>query len=106
MSNNLLIWRNGAFSFLDIKHPRLSKSKDQKTKPFNKTFNQTLTETMNTYDGTNYVYDGSDDIIMTEADMLKKFTAQEKYKLLKQVLTIKKRNNLEILRENIKKRSP
>ena len=78
MSNNLLIWRNGAFSFLDIKHPRLRKSKDQKTKPFN----QTLTETMNTYDGTNYVYYESDDTIMTEADMLKKFTAQENINFL------------------------
>jgi hypothetical protein len=37
---------------------------------------------MNTYDGTNYVYYESDDTIMTEADMLKKFTAQENINFL------------------------
>ena len=47
----------------------MSKSKENKTK----TFNQNLTETMNTYDGTNYIYDGSDDTINTEEEMRKKF---------------------------------
>ena len=52
----------------------MSKSKDQKTKqPFNKTFNEAFTEASNTYDGTNYVYDGVDNTIMTESEMLKKF---------------------------------
>ena len=37
---------------------------------------------MNTYDGTNYVYYESDDTIMTEADMLKKFTAQENINII------------------------
>jgi len=47
----------------------MSKSKENKTK----TFNQNLTETINTYDGTNYIYDGSDDTINTEEEMRKKF---------------------------------
>ena len=47
----------------------MSKSKESKTK----TLNQSLTETMNTYDGTNYIYDGSDDTINTEEEMRKKF---------------------------------
>ena len=47
----------------------MNKSKENKTK----TFNQNLTETINTYDGTNYIYDGSDDTINTEEEMRKKF---------------------------------
>ena len=52
----------------------MSKSKESKTK----TLNQSLTETMNTYDGTNYIYDGSDDTINTEQDMIKKYTPKPK----------------------------
>jgi len=52
----------------------MNKSKDKKTKPFNKTFNQTLVEVSNTYDGTNYIYDGLDDTINTEQDMIKKYS--------------------------------
>jgi hypothetical protein len=33
---------------------------------------------MNTYDGTNYVYDGSDDTINTEQEMIKKYTPKPK----------------------------
>ncbi len=39
-----------------------------------KTLNKTLTETMNTYDGNNYIYDGSDDTINTEQEMIKKYS--------------------------------
>ena len=52
----------------------MSKSKDNKTK----STNQLLTESMNTYDGTNYVYDGSDDTINTEQEMIKKYTPKPK----------------------------
>jgi len=47
----------------------MNKSDQKKTK----TFNQNITEAMNTYDGTNYVYDGSDDTINTEEEMRKKY---------------------------------
>ena len=47
----------------------MTKSNQKKTK----TFNQNLTENINTYDGTNYIYDGSDDTINTEEEMRKKF---------------------------------
>ena len=47
----------------------MSKSDQKKTK----STNELLTESMNTYDGTNYVYDGSDDTINTEQDMINKF---------------------------------
>ena len=62
----------------------MNKSKDQKTKK-PRTWNEAIVEASNTYDGTNYVYDGADDTIMTESEMLKKFTAQEKYEMLKKV---------------------
>ena len=48
----------------------MSKSKKANTKPFN--FNKEFVKVSNTYDNTNYIYDGSDDTINTEADMLKK----------------------------------
>jgi len=48
----------------------MNKSDQKKTK----TFNQNITEAMNTYDGTNYVYDGSDDTINTEEEMRKKYS--------------------------------
>ena len=43
----------------------MSKSDQKNTK----TLNQTMTETMNKYDGTIYMYDGSDVTINTEAVM-------------------------------------
>jgi hypothetical protein len=48
----------------------MSKLKENKTK----TGTQILMENMNKYDGTNYVYDGSDDTINTEEEMIKKYT--------------------------------
>ena len=48
----------------------MNKSNQKKTKSLNKT----LTETMNTYDGSNYIYDGSDDTINTEQEMIKKYS--------------------------------
>tara|TARA_R100001086_G_scaffold111957_1_gene57104 strand:+ start:466 stop:918 length:453 start_codon:yes stop_codon:yes gene_type:complete len=48
----------------------MNKSNQKKTKSLNKT----LTETMNTYDGNNYIYDGSDDTINTEQEMIKKYS--------------------------------
>ncbi len=47
----------------------MSKSKENKTKTFNKSF----VEASNKFDDTNYVYDGSDDTINTEEEMRKKF---------------------------------
>ena len=47
----------------------MSKSKENKTKTFNKSF----IEASNKFDDTNYVYDGSDDTINTEEEMRKKF---------------------------------
>ena len=52
----------------------MSKLKENKTK----TGAQILMENMNKYDGTNYVYDGSDDTINTEEEMIKKYTPKPK----------------------------
>ena len=52
----------------------MSKLKENKTK----TGAQILMENMNKYDGTNYVYDGSDDTINTEQEMIKKYTPKPK----------------------------
>ena len=77
----------------------MSKSKESKTK----TLNQSLTETMNTYDGTNYIYDGSDDTINTEQDMIKKYTPKPKvqtWDLMKQTAREEaKKGNYKDLRE-------
>ena len=84
----------------------MTKSKDQKTKqPFNKTFNEAFTEASNTYDGTNYVYDGVDNTIMTESEMLKKFTAQEKYELLKKVANNQEKKEFRDIEKKYKKKS-
>jgi hypothetical protein len=48
----------------------MNKSNQKKTKSLNKI----MTETMNTYDGNNYIYDGSDDTINTEQEMIKKYS--------------------------------
>ena len=77
----------------------MSKSKESKTK----TLNQSLTETMNTYDGSNYIYDGSDDTINTEQDMIKKYTPKPKvqtWDLMKQTAREEaKKGNYKDLRE-------
>ena len=70
-----------------------------------KTLNQTMTETMNKYDGTNYIYDGSDDTINTEADMKKKFTAQDNYKLLKSVANNQEKKQFRDIERKYKKKS-
>ena len=75
----------------------MSKSKENKTK----TFNQNLTETINTYDGTNYIYDGSDDTINTEEEMRKKFKPKVlTWDLMKQdARAAAKKGNYKALRE-------
>ena len=84
----------------------MSKSKENKTKkPLDKTFNEAFTEASNTYDGTNYVYDGADDTIMTESEMLKKFTAQEKYELLKKVANNQEKKEFRDIEKKYKKKS-
>ena len=79
----------------------MSKSDRKNTK----TLNQTMTETMNKYDGTNYIYDGSDDTINTEADMKKKFTAQDNYKLLKSVANNQEKKQFRDIERKYKKKS-
>ena len=81
----------------------MSKSKKANTKPFN--FNKEFVKVSNTDDNTNYIYDGSDDTINTEADMLKKFTAQEKYKLYKQVANNQEKKEFRDIERKYKKKS-
>ena len=52
----------------------MSKSKENKTKTFTKSF----IEASNKFDDTNYVYDGSDDTINTEEEMRKKFKPNDR----------------------------
>ena len=79
----------------------MSKSKDQKTKPLL----QKLTEGMNKYEGTNYIYDGSYNTINTEAEMKKKFTAQDNYKLLKSVANNQEKKEFRDIERKYKKKS-
>ena len=79
----------------------MNKSKQNKTKPLL----QKLTEKMNKYDGTNYIYDGSDNTINTEADMKKKFSAQEKYRLYKQVANNQEKKEFRDIERKYKKKS-
>ena len=79
----------------------MSKSKDQKTKPLL----QKLTEGMNKYEGTNYIYDGSENTINTEAEMKKKFTAQDNYKLLKSVANNQEKKEFRDIERKYKKKS-
>ena len=79
----------------------MSKSKDQKTKPLL----QKLTEGMNKYEGTNYIYDGSDNTINTEAEMKKKFTAQEKYRMYKQFANNQEKKEFRDIERKYKKKS-
>ena len=80
----------------------MNKSKQNKTKPLL----QKLTEGMNKYEGTNYIYDGSDDTINTEADMKKKFTAQDNYKLLKSVANNQEKKQFRDIERKYKKKTP
>ena len=79
----------------------MNKSKQNKTKPLL----QKLTEKMNKYDGTNYIYDGSDNTINTEADMKKKFSAQEKYRMYKQVANNQEKKEFRDIERKYKKKS-
>ena len=79
----------------------MSKSKENKTKPLL----QKLTEGMNKYEGTNYIYDGSDNTINTEAEMKKKFTAQDNYKLLKSVANNQEKKEFRDIERKYKKKS-
>ena len=79
----------------------MSKSKDQKTNPLL----QKLTEGMNKYEGTNYIYDGSDNTINTEAEMKKKFTAQDNYRLLKSVANNQEKKEFRDIERKYKKKS-
>ena len=54
----------------------MNKSKDQKTKK-PRTWNEAIVEASNTYDGTNYIYDGLDDTINTEQDMIRKYSKSQ-----------------------------
>ena len=82
----------------------MTKSKDQKTKK-PRTWNEAIVEASNTYDGTNYIYDGADDTIMTESEMLKKFTAQEKYEMLKKVANNQEKKEFREIERKYKKKS-
>ena len=79
----------------------MNKSKQNKTKPLL----QKLTEGMNKYEGTNYIYDGSDNTINTEADMKKKFSAQEKYRMYKQVANNQEKKEFRDIERKYKKKS-
>ena len=79
----------------------MNKSKQNKTKPLL----QKLTEGMNKYEGTNYIYDGSDNTINTEAEMKKKFTAQDNYKLLKSVANNQEKKEFRDIERKYKKKS-
>ena len=71
----------------------MSKLKENKTK----TGAQILMENMNKYDGTNYVYDGSDDTINTEEEMIKKYTPKPRvqtWDLMKQTANKKELREL------------
>ena len=79
----------------------MSKLKDNKTKPLISV--EKLTESINKYDGTNYIYDGSDDTINTEEEMKKKYTSKPKvqtWDLMKQTARAEaKKGNYKELRE-------
>ena len=88
----------------------MNKSKDQKTKKTVKpeVFNlkKEFVKVSNTYDDTNYVYDGSDDTINTEAEMKKKFSAQDNYKLLTSVANQQEKKEFREIERKYKKKNP
>ena len=78
----------------------MSKLKDNKTKPLISV--EKLTESINKYDGTNYIYDGSDDTINTEEEMKKKYSKPkvQTWDLMKQTARAEaKKGNYKDLRE-------
>ena len=68
-------------------------------------FNKTLTEAMNKYDGTNYIYNPADNGIYTEQELKKKFTAQDNYKLLKSVANNQEKKQFRDIERKYKKNS-
>ena len=70
-----------------------------------KKFNQSITEAMNKYDGTNYVYNPADNGIYTEQELKKKFTAQDNYKLLKSVANNQEKKQFRDIERKYKKNS-
>ena len=70
-----------------------------------KTINQSITEAMNKYDDTNYIYNPADDGIYTEQELKKKFTAQEYYKLLKSVANNQEKKEFRDIERKYKKKS-
>ena len=71
-----------------------------------KKFNQSITEAMNKYDGTNYVYNPADNGIYTEQELKKKFTAQDNYKLLKSVANNQEKKQFRDIERKYKKKNP
>ena len=71
-----------------------------------KTINQSFTEALNKYDGTNYIYNASDDGIYTEQELKKKFTAEDNYKLLKSVANNQEKKEFRDIERKYKKKKP
>ena len=88
----------------------MNKSKDQKTKKTVKpevfNLNKEFVKVSNTYDDTNYVYDPVDNSINTEAEMKKKFSAQDNYKLLKSVANQQEKKEFREIERKYKKKNP
>ena len=85
----------------------MNKSKDQKTKkPEEFNLNKEFVKVSNTYDDTNYVYDPVDNSINTEAEMKKKFSAQDNYKLLKSVANQQEKKEFRDIERKYKKKTP
>jgi hypothetical protein len=83
----------------------MSKLKDNKTNIL-----KNIVEKSNLYDGTNWVYDGSSNSILTEEDLKKKYenemNATQKYKLYKSVANNQEKKEFrDIERKNKKKSS-
>ena len=70
-----------------------------------KSFNELFTEASNKYDGTNYIYNASDNGIYTEQELKKKFTAQDNYKLLKSVANNQEKKQFRDIERKYKKNS-
>mgnify|MGYP003139999542 CR=1 FL=1 len=69
-----------------------------------KTFNKSITEAMNKYDNTNYIYNPADNGIYTEQELKKKFTAQDNYKLLKSVANNQEKKQFRDIERKYKKK--
>ena len=68
-----------------------------------------IVEKSNTYDGTNWVYDGSSNSILTEEDLRKKYenemNATQKYKLYKSVANNQEKKEFRDIERKYKKKS-